>query len=99
MFYEIDNFRDTLTRREVKRQPWTVELMKALDSMESWLQKYYQKTERPAVYVDTMIFNSKIKLIMFKGPEWDAGDADKYKNDCKDRYKASYDKLIFNSSL
>jgi len=98
MFNEIDDFRDTLARREVKRQPWTAELMKALDSMESRLQKYYQKTDRPAVYVDAMILNPKIKLIMFKGAEWDAGDADKYKRDCKDRYEASYDQLVFNSS-
>lgn len=98
MFNEIDDFRDTLERREVKRQPWTAELKTALTLMENRLRKYYQKTESPAVYVDAMILHPKIKLAMFKTAEWNSGDAEVYRKESKDRYDANYAGLKLNPS-
>jgi len=98
MFNEIDDFRDTLERQEVKRQPWTAELKTALTLMENRLRKYYQKTDSPAVYVDAMILHPKIKLAMFKTAEWNSGDAEVYRKESKDRYDANYAGLELNAS-
>jgi len=99
MFDEIDDFKDTLVRREVRGKPWVKELEKALGEMETSLRKYYSKTAKPGVYVDSMILHPRTKLAKFKGKEWSVGDDLVYRRQCKERYEEGYTKLDCSSDF
>jgi hypothetical protein len=79
MFDEIEDLTATLRRHEARRQSWSKELLAALVLMREKLEKCYDKTGTPTVYVDAMILNPKIKLTGFTGPEWSDNDADGYR--------------------
>lgn len=90
MFNEIEDLKATLGRREARRQPWSKELIVALEQMETKLSKYYERTGAPSVYVDAMLLNPKIKLSGFSGPEWERNDAEGYRLEARARYMSNY---------
>ena len=90
MFDEIEDLTATLRRREARRQGWSKELLAALVLMREKLEKYYDKTGTPTVYVDAMILNPKIKLTGFTRPEWNDNDADRYRQQARARYMVNY---------
>jgi hypothetical protein len=90
MFNDIDDFRATLERREARNQASGSELLEALVGMEFKLRKYYEKSGAPSIYVDAMILNPKVKLSGFRGPEWEATDAEEYRQQAQARYMKSY---------
>jgi len=97
LFNLIDDFKDTLRGRQARRQPWSSELLKALETMEEMLKKYYTQTEKPTVYVDAVILNPRVKLAMFKREEWSEEDAETYARQSKQRFEDMYDGLSIDA--
>jgi len=92
LFSQIEAFQRTLTAREARAEPWAAELRVALDKMHQHLSKYYGKADQ-SVYTDSMILHPRIKLKLFDTPDWNDGDAERYRKICRDNYNANYANL------
>ena len=86
-FNALDKIQTQLHR---KKLVWKRELGKSLQIMRDRLAKYYSLTSIPSVYVDSTILTPFMKLRPFKTAEWEPRFADKYRNECHQRYQEKY---------
>lgn len=92
MYNHIDDVKDKLkSGTGIGALPCANFMLTAIENMEKVLKKYYAKTSFPTVYGDGMILNPRCKLALFEEDSWEAGDAQKYSNACKQRFTSDYE--------
>jgi hypothetical protein len=99
MYNHIDDIKERLKSGiGIGNLPCSSFMLQALVKMETVLQKYYQKTEVPTVYVDGMILNPRTKLVIFEEETWSDANVDEYKLASRRRFIEQYDQDYVDKS-
>ena len=88
LFNSIDKLETFLNRQ--RRHPWARNLVPAVEAMRMRLSTYYAKTDKPFVYPDAVILEPNAKLLLFKGPSFEAHFHDQYNQACRQRFEEFY---------
>ena len=101
VFWTYETLFNTLDKleRQIKRKhrgnKYAVALAEGIWEMRNKLVKYYQKTENPFVYPDSVILEPSGKLLLFEQGSWKDGHDWKhqYTTDCRLRYVERYESM------
>jgi hypothetical protein len=93
LFNELDHLTDILEDQRNAQHRWMTVIQPALIELRDKLQDYYSKTERPSVYLSSVILQPRGKLSLFAQQSWDADDIKKNSDSCRERYIAEYEHL------
>ena len=102
LFNKIDALKATFAQADYCNEEWVQELHAGVEKMSLKLQKYYTRTNLPSAYSDSCILEPKGKLLLFQqagfGGEQGGRYAEKYKQECRERYVKHYEPVDLGNS-
>src|SRR5438046_1842787 len=90
LFNELDRLSEVLEDPTHDDHKWMRAIYPAVIEMKLKLKRYYGMMERPHVYGNSIILNSKWKLTLFHQDSWEEGSVDKYCDQCHIAYMEDY---------
>ena len=70
---------------------WMRAIKSTLDALIIKLRKYYKVIDYSFIYSNSIIFQSRSKLVLFKHASWEESDVQKYSNLYRERYLNHYE--------
>jgi hypothetical protein len=92
LFNHIDDVKDRLTSDvslgSLSCAPF---ILTAVEKMRLLLVKYYERMEVPSVYIDEMILNPRMKMIIFEEDSWSDINAAEYQAQSRQQFQVEYE--------
>jgi hypothetical protein len=98
LFNKIDMLKATFSLEKYRDKVRVPTLHITIDEMAAKLRKYYTQIDKPFVYPNSVILESRGKLVHFKQETFDAHYMETYNDACREHYIMHYELITQQSA-